>query len=371
MRIRILSSIALAVSTFGFAPRAQAQYGGGGNGGSVLLQGIVDGEFWSTNATSSLLTRNSGKPAGLVRGQLWGAYQPTNSLVFYAQGEVEAGPARLEQGAEAYADQLGARYIVSPALSIDAGRFTPIIGTFASRHFSTRNPLIGEPDGYTADYPIGAKISGEAAHFDYRFAMVSLPTTHALYEPDPTPRLRPAIGGGYTPFVGLRLGASFTHGSYLNRDTPAAALNGRAWSDYNQTVAAADVEFSRGYLDTHFEAARGSYEVPGQASNIVGFTYYGEARYTITPRLFVAARVERNDYPFIHEGNGSGWTARLTDFVDGEGGLGYRVTASSIVKATFRSDRWWSHSYPDGQAFAMQWSQAFDVMDWVDRVKGY
>ena len=28
----------------------------------VLLQGIVDGEAWSTNASSNLLTRNLGRP---------------------------------------------------------------------------------------------------------------------------------------------------------------------------------------------------------------------------------------------------------------------------------------------------------------------
>jgi len=35
--------------------------------GSVLLQGIADGEFWSTDARSNLLTRNNGQPAGLGR----------------------------------------------------------------------------------------------------------------------------------------------------------------------------------------------------------------------------------------------------------------------------------------------------------------
>jgi hypothetical protein len=347
------------------AGRAAAQ----SDAGAVMLQGIVDGEFWSTNNSSSLLTRNGGRPAGLVRMQAWGAFQPTGSIVLYAQGEIEGGPARRETGTEAYTDQLGLRYVNSPAFTVDVGRFTPIIGTFSSRHFSTRNPLIGEPDGYTTDYPLGMKVSGETQHFDYRAGMVSLPTTHALYEPTPTPRLRPAFGGGYTPFVGLRIGASFTHGPYLNRDYAPTALAGRAWSDYNQTVVAGDAEISRGYFDVHLEGARGSYEVPGVSERLVGWTYYGEVRYTITPRLFVAARVERNDYPFIHAGNGTGWLAKLTDFVDGETGFGYRFTSSSILKATVRGDRWWTRTASDGKAFAMQWSQAFDVMDWIDRAR--
>jgi hypothetical protein len=362
----------LAVSAASAAPRASAQLYGGG---SVLWQGIVDGELWSTNTASTLLTRNRGRPAGLARVQTWGAYQPFGGLVLYSQVELESGPAREESGSDVYADQYGARYIFSPAFTLDAGRFTPMIGTFSARQFSTRNPLIGEPDGYTVDYPYGVKLSGEFTHFDYRVALVDRPTTHENYEPNPTSRLRPAIGAGYTPFVGFRLGASFTRGSYLNRDTPAAALSGRVWSDYQQTVTAADLEYSRGYFDAHVEGARGSYQIPGRA-DIAGFTYYGEGRYALTPRLFVAARVERNDYPFIRTvpstttPGSSTWIAHLTDFVDGEIGGGYRLTSSTLLKLSWRADRWWVRpAATNGRAFATQISQSFDVMDWLDRVR--
>ena len=70
------------------------------------------------------------------------------------------------------------------------------------------------------------------------------------------------------------------------------------------------------------------------SSALVGWTYYGETRYTITPRLFVAARVERNDYPFIRAGNGTGWLAKLTDFVDGE--TGFLFHASDEFEAKLR-----------------------------------
>lgn len=358
---------AATLIAFAAPPAAAQQYGPG----SVLLQGILDGEFWSTNTASTLLTRNAGKPATLGRAQLWGAYQPFGGLVLYAQGEFEGGPARAEQGTDVDADQFGARYVFSPAFVVDAGRFTPMIGTFAARHFSTRNPLIGEPDGYTANYPYGVKVSGETKHFDYRAGLVDVPTTHVGYEPDPSRRFRPAAGGGYTPFVGLRVGGSFTRGSYLNTDTPAAGLFGRSWSDYQQTVIATDLEYSRGYFDAHAEGARGTYQIPGRPGSVVGFTYYGEGRYALTPRLFVAARVERNDYPFIRFFPTTGtWSSRLTDFVDGEIGGGYRLTSSTILKVSWRGDRWWRHpTPPDGQAFATQLSQTFDVLDWLDRLR--
>jgi hypothetical protein len=344
--------------------------------GSILLQGIADGEFWSTNARSNLLTRNDGQPAGLGRLQLWGAMELVPKLVAYAQGTLEAGSARYEPSShEVSSDQFGLRYTVSPRLVVDAGRLTPVIGTFASRHFSTRNPLIGDPDGYSLDYPLGVEVFGDAYKFDYRVAAVSLPTSHSGYEPSPTARLRPALGGGFTPIVGLRFGTSFTIGPYLNDEVAPSALQGKRWSDYRQRVVALDGSFSHGYLELRAEGARGSYDIP--SGTITGFTYYGEAKYTLTPRFFIAGRAERNKYPFIRPTSATAlptatWAARLTDFVDGEVGGGYRLSATTLLKASIRGDRWWVRESPafrglGGHAVAFQLSKSFDVVDWFDR----
>ncbi len=103
-------------------------------------------------------------------------------------------------------------------------------------------------------------------------------------------------------------------------------------------------------------------------------TYYGEVKYTFTPRFFLAARVERNDYPFIRP-SATVWVARLTDFVDGEFGGGYRLGASTLFKVSVRGDRWWvrpgtGFRGTGGHAIAMQFSQAFDAMDWLARARG-
>jgi hypothetical protein len=264
---------------------------------------------------------------------------------------------------------------VSPRLVVDAGRLTPVIGTFASRHFSTRNPLIGNPDGYSLDYPLGVEVFGDAYKFDYRVAAVSLPTSHTGYEPSPTERLRPALGGGFTPIVGLRFGASFTIGPYLNDEVAPSALQGKRWTDYRQRVVAFDGSFSQGYLELRAEGARGSYDIP--SGTITGFTYYGEAKYTLTPRFFIAGRAERNKYPFIRPTTATAlptatWAARLTDFVDGEVGGGYRLSATTLLKASIRGDRWWVRESPafrglGGHAVAFQLSKSFDVVDWFDR----
>lgn len=342
----------------------------------LLIQGIFDAEGWSTNATSNLLTKNAGRVAGLARLQAWGAFEPLPSFVIYAQGEAETGSASPVSSARPQTEQFGIRYGRSERLVLDAGRITPVIGTFASRHFSTRNPLIGGPDGYTLDYPYGVKLSGEMTHIDYRVALVSLPTTHINYQPVPAGRLRPAVGFGVTPTVGLRLGGSFTVGPYLNSTIDTTLPASRPWTDYNQRVAAVDFTFSRGYLETHAEGARGSFEVPGRATPITGFTYYGEAKYTLSPRFYVAARVERNKYPFIRRG-ATAWVSRLTDFVDGEAGVGVRVTTNTLFKASYLADRWWvaptagGFRGQGGHAIALQLSQAFDVMGLLERTPMY
>jgi hypothetical protein len=363
-RVALVGLVALGIGVSA-APRARAQ-------GGVLLQGIVDAEGWSTNAKSNLLTRGDGHAAGLGRLTAWGAYEPFSKIVFYAEGEVESGNATHDRETDVYSHQYGVRYSASRLVVLDLGRTTPIIGTFAPRHYSTRNPLIGEPDGYTIDYPLAIKLSGEATHFDYRAALVSLPTSHDNYQPEPTGRLRPAIGAGVTPFVGFRLGGSFTIGPYLNNDIPATSLVGRTWSDFKQTVIAFDAAFARGYLETYAEGARGTYEVPGRP-DITGFTYYGEVKYTFTPRFYLAARAERNDYPSIRPAS-TGFTARLWDFMDGEFGGGFRASRSTLVKASVRGDRWWGlrDNQPGflgrgGYAIALQVSQAFDVTSWMNR----
>ena len=111
----------------------------------------------------------------------------------------------------------------------------------------------------------------------------------------------------------------------------------------------------------------------GARDAVSGFTYYGEAKYTFSPRFFLAARAERNKYPFIRPTSSATWVANLTDFVDGEVGGGYRLAASTLFKVSVRGDRWWVRSGATGfrgqggHAIAVQLSQAFDVLNWFAR----
>jgi hypothetical protein len=267
---------------------------------------------------------------------------------------------------------LGVRYIRSDALVVDAGRMPHPVGAFASRRYSTRNPLIGTPDGYPIEYPLGVQLSGVRGRIDYRAAVISMPVYHEEYVPDPTATARPAVGAGVTLATGVRVGASATWGPYLNCDLPPTLLAGRPWRSYQQRVGGVDAQLSRGYLEFRGEIAAAQYEVPddgsGAANVVRGLTYYGEAKYTLSPRLFVAARMERNDYAYIQPLSDAAWIASSTDMYDGEVGAGYRLNAQTLLKASVRADRWrvspdMRPFLPNGAAFALQVSRAFDVLD--------
>ena len=342
----------------------------------LLVQGIADAELWASDTSSNLLTRNAGRPGGLARLHLWAAAEPWRRVVLYGHVEATGGAARAAMTDEraVEVEQIALRYIRSPALVIDAGQISHVVGEFAPRRFSNRNPLIGVPDAYPTQYPLGAALSGATTLVDYRAAVVSLPVSHPVYVPAPDPSARPAFGVGVTPFIGFRIAASTTWGPYLNRSFSSAQLDGRPWTRYQQRVTAVDVAFSRGYLETYGELGLSSYDVPRRTEPIGGMAYFVEAKYTVRPWLFVAGRFERNDYPFI-AAFGPTWVVSATAFNNGEIGAGARLTVSTVLKVSYRSDRWHvtpenkAFVRPGGHAFALQLSQSYDVLDWVDRAR--
>lgn len=333
----------------------------------LLLGGLANVEGWATDSGSTLLTHNNGHPGPLGQLYLWAGVALPAHLQLVSVVEGHAGDAS-QDGSEIYLQESVVRFRPSPAVGVVAGKFPSPVGAYANRRLPNANPLIGDPDAYPTAYPWGAEAVGIVGSFDYRAALVSLPVTRAGYLPDPTPALRPAVGAGFTPLIGLRLGASFTVGPYLNDTLAGTLLAGRTWSDYHQRIAAFDAEFSRGYAELHAELALSSYDVPGRTGTVNGYAYYGELKYTWTPRLYTAVRLEQNNYPFIQPLGGA-WVARTTNMYNGEAGVGYRLSQAALVKLSFRKDAHWGvdpavrYFVPDGNALAAQFCYTFDVVE--------
>jgi hypothetical protein len=157
----------------------------------------------------------------------------------------------------------------------------------------------------------------------------------------------------------------------LNSELGTALPAGVDWKSYTQRVVAFDSRFSIGYFEFRGEIGLSRYDVPNQTTPVDGYAYYAEVKQTWSPRFFVAARAERNNYPFIRPASDSTWTARLVDVYNGEAGVGFRATPDLLLKASYRHA--WSHvapslqaSLPDGYAFAVQVSWHTDIKGWFE-----
>ena len=342
--------------------------------GGFLFQGLSDLELWKTDSASQLLARGDGHPSLLGRLDVWSAYEPISNFIIFGEILGEVGSARAEPGNEWYLRQYAARYSPSDAFTIEAGKVPQIVGTYSSRQQSFRNPLIGTPDGYATTYPVGARIDGVIGMFDYRAGVLTLPLYREGYTPIPSNYLRPAIGLGITPTVGVRFGMSATVGPYLNDSLTSSELHGEDWKVYQQHVIAADAQISRGYFEVNAELAHSVYDVPGRPTAIKGLLYYIEPKYTFTPRLYMAMRYERNDYPFILPVTPAFWVANRVVLQDVELGAGYRATTSTLLKLSIRADHWAPNANPsaphdNGYALVMQWSQTYDLLDLLRQVQ--
>ena len=337
----------------------------------ITVQGVASAEGWATDSGSVLLARNHGRPGLVGRLNLWGAAGLGGGFTAYAAGSLEGGSARHEPGTEWYTDIAAIRFTRSDALVVDAGKMPHPVGSFAPRRYPDRNPLVGVPDAYPVQYPWGIQLSGVRGGIDYRAGMISLPLSDERYLPAHTPTARPVLGIGFTPSVGMRLGVTSTWGPYLGDALSPAQLAGRRWRDYQQRVVAVDGQVSRGYVEVRGELATARYEVPGAPGappfTVHGFAWWGEGRYALSPRLFVAARVERNEYAYIQPRDDGAWIASPTNMYNAEVGAGWRIGARTLMKASARGDRWrvapeLRSDLPDGFAIALQLSRRFDIL---------
>lgn len=334
----------------------------------VALETLTDIELWKTDDSSRLVARNEGRALVVGRMHAWLSARLAESLELRALGAAEASSARRDGDLTASLQLLTLRYARSRALVVEGGKVLYPIGAFAARRFSNTNPLIGAPDLYIPQYPVGLIVSGAAGSLDYRAALVSLALVNPRYTPKPGKRMRPVAGGGVSAGPGFRVGVAATRGPYLSRDLEAELPIGTAWDDFSQSVVAVDARYSAGHIEVRGEATWSSYDVPTVPDQVRGFGWYGEIRGTVTPRFFVAARYEDSKYAFIRPVSRAFWVGSETRQINGEIGAGLRFSADALLKASFRRDHWPVQTspsglrFPDGYALAIQYSHSVDVI---------
>lgn len=225
-------------------------------------------------------------------------------------------------------------------LDIQAGRIPPTFGAFGRRIYSTDNPLIGYPlayqyllsirpdaipassrelltmraRGWLSSFSVG---SAEAQpglpvingfHWDTgvqaRIGNDTIQGAVALTQGTlAQPRVSDNNDGKQVsarlqlqPLFGLVVGVSGARGSWLDRDVQGLVTRGQP--DARQQAIGVDAEYSRGHWILRGEAVRSTWNVPGVASardamDLVATSEWVEGKYRLTPRLYVAGRVDR------------------------------------------------------------------------------
>lgn len=263
---------------------------------------------------------------------------------------------------------------------IDAGRIPPAFGAFSKRAYSNDNPVIGYPlayqyltslrtdavpatasdllrmraRGWLSSFPVGSRtpapgvplISGFRWDTGVRarwkggpVEVIGAVTNGTLSNP----RVSDDNGGkqlsgrvAFTPAIGLVLGVSGADGAWLSRGVPAAAGS-------HQRALGADIEYSRDHWLVRGELvlSRWALPLPLAPSNVQSVSALGrwvEGRYRITPRIFLAGRVDRLGFSSI-QGTAAAaalpWDAPVNRI---EAGAGYYLQRNLVARATVQSN---------------------------------
>ncbi len=204
--------------------------------------------------------------------------------------------------------------------------------------FSPRVTLLG------AVYPLGVSTTVSGTHWDVRGAIIDtspLRTRRVFAETNPYRFANVVVGGGITPVVGLRIGGSVTHGGWRRADEVPFSTD-----DKMATVVTVEGEWSFRYTKLLGEWTHDRLET--NAGHAVEEGWYLQGQQTLTPRWFVAGRVERLEGPPPLATP----LGPRQSFVGAEETVGFRLTPEITLRASYRARRLFSQQDFSHQAMA-------------------
>ncbi len=241
-----------------------------------------------------------------------------------------------------------AHYWNRNSVIVRAGMLTSAFGSFLLRYDDAMNPLIDMPLGYGYYYkPVttyglpGAQIDLTAGAADMRvqFTASNPASRRGIRDTDQYGTW--TAGGGWTIRQGYRLGASFYRGAYLYPGHRFFMPGERPPRELPSTGYGIDTQIARSHWNIQVELMRfqRAYKVIPTFSELMG---YGEVRYVLSPRWYVAARA------------GHRQTATVPDTHVGEFGLGFRPSERQILKVSYQLVTGPGASKPD-RILSLQW----------------
>jgi hypothetical protein len=248
--------------------------------------------------------------------QLWLAaarYEHKGALGLRVEGGLITAPVGLAN--------LSLRPHLNPTIAQPSSLFQPLP---SPEPFSPRVTLLG------AVYPMGVSATVSGTHWDARGAIIDtspLRTRRTFGENNPPRFANVVIGGGVTPFVGLRIGGSVTHGGWRKaEEVPLSS------SDRQATIVTVEGELSYRYTKVTGEWVRDQLETTSGHSVESG--WYVQGQQTLAPRWFTAGRVERMSGP-----RASVLTPVQPTFSGVEATLGFRLTPALTLRGGYRARR--------------------------------
>ena len=314
-----------------------------------------------------------------IRAALSGQWQPTERVAVL-------GELRTEEFDRfgAYAAFVRVRPWRDVAFDIQAGRIPPVFGAFGRRAYQSQQILIGYPlayqyltsiradalpvdaddllamrgRGWRSSFPLGAQFpapglpvisafrwdTGVQAQLSTdRIDTAIAVTTGTLSNP----RLTDDNGGkqvagrvAVRPLTGLVAGVSAARGAWISDDVPGADRESHA-----QSALGGDIEYSRDHWLVRSEFVWSRWDMPfvqtpPEGDTVSALGAWVEGRYRLTPRVHLAARLDRLTFSHItgHRfgAQATPWEAPVTRY---ELGGGYALQRNLVLRAIVQLNR--------------------------------
>jgi hypothetical protein len=251
--------------------------------------------------------------------QIWVAelrYERPGPVAFRVEGGYIPSPVGLAN--------LTLRPHMNPTISVPAELFTSIPSP------ELRGPRINLLSGI---YPLGAQATASARHWDARVAMIDTSPLRIrrvfgtpnvpLFSGNPPRFPNVVIGGGVTPFVGFRVGASLTRGGWLHAGESATVTD-----DRDAELATVEAELAFRHTTLAGEWVHDALDTSFGTRSTAG--WYLQGAQAVSPRWFVAGRFDeiRTTLPVA--------AAVEQNFRHTEQTLGFRLTPEITLRVSHR-----------------------------------
>ncbi len=218
----------------------------------------------------------------------------------------------------------------NPTIALPASLFTALPTLEVG---GPRTTLLG------AVYPLGVSATASSLRWDIRAAVIdSSPfRTRRVFADDAPanpPRLRNVVvGGGVTPIVGVRVGVSIAHGDWEHAGESPSAI-----TDRSATLASLEGDVSFGHTRVQAEWTRDQFAV--ERGRLVAQGWFAQGTHALSPRWFVAGRVERMHAPAVVSAPTIFSVVREGQMLLGsEETVGYRLSPELTLRGSHRLRR--------------------------------